>query len=182
MEQVLNGILERIEKIHRTTTPLLIAIDGRCGSGKTTLGEALAKRLHASLIHMDDFYLRMEQRTEARFQEPGGNVDYERFFTDVLQPLQRNKNFSYRPFDCRIWDLGTPVMVKATPITVIEGSYACHPSLFKYYDLRIFLTVDKEKAEMFRNRWIPLEEHYFSSFEPEDRCQLVFDMTHTKQL
>lgn len=144
---------------------------------------------------MDDFYLRMEQRTEARFQEPGGNVDYERFFTDVIQPLQRNKDFSYRPFDCRIWDLGTPVTVKATPITVIEGSYACHPSLFKYYDLRIFLTVDKEeqmrrilkrngpeKAEMFRNRWIPLEEHYFSSFEPEDRCQLVFDMTHTKQI
>ena len=144
MEQVLNGILERIEKIHETTIPLLIAIDGRCGSGKTTLGEALAKRLHASLIHMDDFYLRMEQRTEVRFQEPGGNVDYERFFTDVIQPLQRNKDFSYRPFDCRIWDLGTPVTVKATPITVIEGSYACHPSLFKYYDLRIFLTVDKE--------------------------------------
>ena len=53
MEQVLNGILERMEKIHETTIPLLIAIDGRCGSGKTTLGEALAKRLHASLIHMD---------------------------------------------------------------------------------------------------------------------------------
>lgn len=45
MEQVLNGILGRIEKIHETTIPLLIAIDGRCGSGKTTLGEALAKRL-----------------------------------------------------------------------------------------------------------------------------------------
>ena len=29
MEQVLNGILERIEKIHETTIPLLIAIDGR---------------------------------------------------------------------------------------------------------------------------------------------------------
>ena len=195
MEQVLNYIVKKAEEIRMSKTPLFIAIDGRCGSGKTTLGEALAKRLHASLIHMDDFYLRMEQRTEARFQEPGGNVDYERFFTDVIQPLQRNKDFSYRPFDCRIWDLGTPVTVKATPITVIEGSYACHPSLFKYYDLRIFLTVDKEeqmrrilkrngpeKAEMFRNRWIPLEEHYFSSFEPEDRCQLVFDTTHTKQI
>ena len=61
-----------------------IGVMGASGSGKTTLGEALAKRLHASLIHMDDFYLRMEQRTEARFQEPGGNVDYERFFTDVI--------------------------------------------------------------------------------------------------
>lgn len=73
MEQVLNYILKKAEEIRISETPLFIAIDGRCGSGKTTLGEALAKRLHASLIHMDDFYLRMEQRTEARFQEPGGN-------------------------------------------------------------------------------------------------------------
>ena len=43
MEQVLNGILERIEKIHETTIPLLIAIDGRCGSGKQRLERPLQR-------------------------------------------------------------------------------------------------------------------------------------------
>lgn len=195
MEQVLTRILQKAEGLRAEKVPLLIAIDGRCGSGKTTLGEALAGKLHASLIHMDDFYLRMEQRTEARFQEPGGNVDYERFLTDVLEPLRKGEDFSYRPFDCRIWDLGNPVFVQASPVTVIEGSYACHPSLYKNYSLRIFLDVEKEeqirriikrngpeKATEFQNRWIPLEERYFSSFVPEERCQLVFDMTHTLPL
>ena len=195
MEQVLNYILKKAEEIRISETPLFIAIDGRCGSGKTTLGEALAGKLHASLIHMDDFYLRMEQRTEARFQEPGGNVDYERFLTDVLEPLKTGEDFSYRPFSCQIWDLADPVFVQASPATVIEGSYSCHPSLYKNYSLRIFLDVEKdeqirriikrngpEKATEFQKRWIPLEERYFSSFVPEERCQLVFDMTHTLPL
>ena len=195
MEQVLTRILQKAEELRTEKTPLLIAIDGRCGSGKTTLGEALAGKFHASLIHMDDFYLRMEQRTEARFQEPGGNVDYERFLTDVLEPLHEEKDFSYRPFDCRIWNLGNPIFVQASPVTVIEGSYSCHPSLYKNYSLRIFLDVEKEeqmrriinrngpeKAAEFQNRWIPLEEKYFSGFVPEERCHLVFNMTHTLPL
>lgn len=68
MEQVLNYILKKAEEIRISETPLFIAIDGRCGSGKTTLGEALAKRLHASLIHMDDFYLRWNSEQKPVFR------------------------------------------------------------------------------------------------------------------
>lgn len=59
-------------------------------------------------------------------------------------------------------------------MTIIEGSYACHPRLRRSYDLRIFLTVDRqeqlerirkrngeEREEMFERIWIPLEERYF---------------------
>ena len=59
-------------------------------------------------------------------------------------------------------------------MTSIEGSYACHPRLRRSYDLRIFLTVDRqeqlerirkrngeEREEMFERIWIPLEERYF---------------------
>ena len=55
--------------------PFLIAIDGRCGSGKTTLGQRLAELLEANLFHADDFYLRPCQRTPERYNEPGGNMD-----------------------------------------------------------------------------------------------------------
>ena len=46
---------------------------------------------------MDDFYLQPHQRTTKRLREPGGNVDYERFETEVLQPLLTGEAFSYRP-------------------------------------------------------------------------------------
>lgn len=48
---------------------------------------------------MDDFYLQPHQRTTKRLREPGGNVDYERFETEVLQPMLTGEAFSYRPYD-----------------------------------------------------------------------------------
>lgn len=43
--------------------PVLIALDGRCGSGKTTLAGQLAEQFPASIVfHTDDYYLPPDQR------------------------------------------------------------------------------------------------------------------------
>ena len=66
--------------------PLVIAIDGRCAAGKTTLAARLKDERNCNVIHMDHFFLQQEQRTEKRLKEPGGNVDYERFVKEVILP------------------------------------------------------------------------------------------------
>lgn len=53
--------------------PVLVGIDGRCGSGKTTLGEYLYGKFDCNLFHMEDFFWRIEQRTPERMTEVGGN-------------------------------------------------------------------------------------------------------------
>ena len=78
---------EKLRQQVRQDKPLLVAIDGRCASGKSTLAKDLQKQLDCNVIHMDDFYLQPHQRTTKRLREPGGNVDYERFETEVLQPM-----------------------------------------------------------------------------------------------
>lgn len=90
---------EKLRQQVRQDKPLLVAIDGRCASGKSTLAKDLQKQLDCNVIHMDDFYLQPHQRTTKRLREPGGNVDYERFETEVLQPLLTGEAFSYRPYD-----------------------------------------------------------------------------------
>ena len=73
-------VRERIRTLLAGEKPRIIAaIDGRCGSGKTTLAAWLMDQFDGNLFHMDDFYLRSEQRTPERLAETGGNVDYERF-------------------------------------------------------------------------------------------------------
>ena len=67
---------------------VMVAIDGKCTSGKTTLASKLAEIYDCNVFHMDDFFLRPEQRTSERFAEIGGNVDYERFQEEVLFPLR----------------------------------------------------------------------------------------------
>ena len=180
-------VLCGIDRILQGKERALIAIDGRCASGKTALADRLRAELRCNVIHMDDFFLRPEQRTDARYSEPGGNVDRERFSAEVLQPWLSGKEFSYRPFDCHTMSLGAPVTVNPNKVTVIEGTYSCHPALWEFYDLHIFLTTAPEKQlarlskrdganiRMFRDKWIPLEEKYFAACAPQSRCELVFE-------
>mgnify|MGYP002461575025 CR=1 FL=1 len=62
-----------------------------------------------------------------------------------MMPLQKGTAFSYRPFDCRTFTLAEPIEVVPSVINIIEGSYSCRPTLYSFYDLRIFLTVDQEE-------------------------------------
>ena len=91
------------------------------------------------------FFLRPEQRTPERLRQPGGNVDFERFLTEVLRPLRDGAPVTYRPYDCRTQQLCAPVHAEARPVNLIEGSYACHPALWDLYDLHVFLSVGPEE-------------------------------------
>ena len=181
MEQILRAI----EAVKAEKGRCLVAIDGRCASGKTTLAAELGQRYGCDVIHMDQFFLRPEQRTPERYAQPGGNVDRERFLAEVLLPLERGEPVAYRPFNCGTLTLDPPVTVPPAPVQLIEGSYACHPDLRDRYDLRIFLTVDSveqlrriEKRNgpaalaAFREKWIPLEEWYFSACAVESCCHI----------
>ena len=52
----LEALLEVLTPLTRLGRPALAAVDGRCGSGKSTLSELAARRLHCPLFHMDDFF------------------------------------------------------------------------------------------------------------------------------
>ena len=185
MEERIAAVQAAAEQLLRERERIIIAIDGRCGSGKSTLAAALSERFGWPVVHMDDFYLRPMQRTAERLSSPGENVDHERFLEEVLRPLCDGEPVSYRPFSCRTMTLCQPVTLPGAAVTVVEGSYACHPSLRDRYDLRVFLDIDPvtqmerivrrngpEKAEELRTRWIPLEEKYFAALDVASCCEL----------
>lgn len=164
----------------------VVAIDGRCASGKSTLTELLAMVTGAGVVHMDDFFLPSELRTQARLKEPGGNVHYERFETEVLPALNRSEDFSYRCFDCSRMELGEERKVTGKGILVVEGTYSCHPKLGDYMTLRVFSDVEskeqlrrivvrdgEEALETFKQRWIPMEENYFAAFGIREQADIV---------
>lgn len=166
----------------------IIGIDGRCAAGKTTLATVLQARLGCAVVHMDDFFLRPEQRTPERLAQPGGNVDRERVETEVLGPLRSGDAVAYHPWDChagRFADDTVTIDPAATSLVVVEGSYALHPDLRRYYRLSIFLDVDPDEQlrrlakrnpamlQRFRDEWIPLEERYFEATGTRDAADIV---------
>lgn len=192
MRKIISTIMDTIHDLPKKEQLQMIAIDGRCAAGKTTLAIHLQEVLHCPVIHMDHFFLRPEQRTKKRLSKPGENVDYERFLMEVMVPLQMGKPFAYKPFDCKRQKFAEPISIVPKDKIIIEGSYSCHPALWENYDLRIFLTIDeKEQLQrikerngeaaltIFRYKWIPLEERYLSAFRIAEHCDLRF---HTSEI
>ena len=89
MENRKNVFLPLFSEIDRRLAKekLTVVIEGSSASGKTTLAEMLREIYGCTVFHMDDFFLRPEQRTSDRYAQIGGNVDYERFLYEVLIPL-----------------------------------------------------------------------------------------------
>ena len=185
MHNLLDLVTERIDALFAKKKQVIIAFDGNCTAGKTTLAKQSAQIYDCNVFHMDDFFLRPEQRIPERFAEIGGNVDYERFQEEVLVPLRSGKHFSYRPFDCGSFKLTDPVTVTPKKLNIIEGTYSLHPYFGDVYDLRVFLSISPELQrersmqrpaflhKCFFKEWIPMEQRYFDGFDIPTKCDIL---------
>lgn len=181
----LSEITDRIRRLTAERETVLVAIEGSCTAGKTTLSRLLEAEFDCNVFHMDDFFLQNHQRTEQRLAEAGGNVDYERFFQEVLVPLRRGEAVSFRPFDCQTRQLKAAVTMPWKRLNIIEGTYSCHPHFGKVYDLTVFLMVSPETQRKrilqrpaflhrsFFDLWIPMEHTYFDTFSVAQGCDIL---------
>lgn len=168
---------------------VLAAIDGRCGSGKTTLAKCVAEVFPCRVFHADDYYLPLGQRCKGWEKKPAANMDLERLQKQVLEPASQGKEITYIPYSCQKGAYGEPQKIPAAPLTLVEGSYAQHPALAQFYDLKLFLSCETSTQEtrlrvregnyfaMFATRWIPLEEGYIAQYGIAERANICLDTT-----
>ena len=95
--------------------PVIIAVDGRSGAGKTTLAVELAARLRAhhkvSLFHLEDIY-------------PGWDglaAGIERYVTTVLTPLSRGEAAAWTSWDWENHYDGDARVTLPAEIVIVEG-------------------------------------------------------------
>lgn len=185
----LEQLIARINQLLSKKNHLILAIDGRCGSGKTTFASYLQKEFKANLFHMDDFYLPLDLRTPEILSQVAGNIDRMRLIEEVLHPLQNGVPFTYRTYShTPSPHFSDPIQVQPTKVAIIEGSYSCHPDLISFYDYKIFLSLDKdrqwqrlsgretpEELAGFAKFWIPMEEKYFQACQPQTKCDFYWE-------
>ena len=170
--------------------PVVLALDGRCGSGKTTMAAALAEQFPDSIVlHTDDFYLPPADRVPGWEQTPCANMDLARLRDEVLAPARAGKPVLYRAYSCRKGAYQPAQELAAQPLVILDGSYSHHPLLTGYETLRVFVTCSKdeqvrrlqeregERYANFAARWIPLEEGYFAKYQIAENADFVVDTT-----
>lgn len=181
-------IARRLLTSRGSKRPFIVAVDGRCASGKTTFAGELAGVTGAAVVHMDDFFLQPYQRTEERLETPGENVDWERFKSEVLLPVSRGEVARFCPFDCHTLGFKNEISVDPGKGVIVEGTYCMNKELCGYYSMSVFLTLShetqmkriiarngKDRANAFAQKWIPLEEKYFSAYDLYNKCDIVIE-------
>ena len=166
---------------------IVMAVDGRCGSGKTWLAQQLAQHFGGRIVHTDDFYLPFEARHRDWENTAGGNMDFERLLREAVLPASQGRVILYRPFRCHEKQEAQEIVLPPAALTIVEGSYSAHPLLAGCYDFKLFLTCpdgvqrqrlrarEGENYPNFEARWIPMEERYFAECRIRENCGLELD-------
>jgi uridine kinase len=137
--------------------PVLVAVDGVDGSGKTTFATDLALAFEHSgrsvvVVHLDDFHQSRELRHRQGWDSPIGYVEdttdlaaFRRCVLDPLDPFEAAGPRAITPkaFDHRT-DLAVttpPVAVPADGVVIIEGLFLHRDELVDRWDVSVFLDV-----------------------------------------
>jgi uridine kinase len=138
----------------------LIAVDGRSGSGKTTIGDRLAVELNAPILHLDDLY-------EGWQGLPGVSGLVHEW---IVEPLLEGRPARWRPYR---WDTGTRGewrTIEPSPVVVLEGCGAGSPPVRDHLALLVWVEVaDGVREERLRARpdWDDYLKHYQGWAEAE---------------
>jgi dephospho-CoA kinase len=177
-EKSLNWLAETIRhNASLSAAPFVIAIDGRSGTGKSTLAEALAERVGAVILSGDDFFSGgVEVRTDAPDELAAACIDWTSL-RQVLTDLLSSGQASYLPFDWDAFDGSKrqqPVRVDLRKVVIVEGVYSARPELRDLFDMLILIDIpdDLRMVRLLQRegeigpwecQWHRAEDWYFAS-------------------
>ena len=178
--------------------PMLVAIDGGSGSGKTVLAAAVAAELDAVIVPSDDFFAAgitdAEWDRMSPAQRAAAAIDWRRLRAEALEPLLAGRTAAWHPFDFEAgtrpdgtYPMATNVVIRQpAPVIVLEGAYSARPELADLIDLAVLVDVPTEERhrrletreeksfrDAWHTRWDVAEDYYFGQLRPPRSFDLI---------
>jgi uridine kinase len=172
-------------------SPLLVAVDGGGGAGKSTLAASLAGAFEQLVIvHVDDFYRPMSDEIRRGLTPEAAYAslfDWQRLEREVAIPLAAGQPARFQRYD---WETGRvlsePLEIASVGIVVIEGVCSLRPELRRYWDVSIYVDTPTQvrmsrMSQRSENtpsqiaRWEAAEDFYVTAERPATWADLVVD-------
>jgi uridine kinase len=159
-ESTVNFAVDRMLELVETETPTpLLIIDGRSGSGKTSLAKAIQERLFKDgeslprVIHMDDLYDGWH----------GLQAGHDYLLRNILKPLEDKRVASWQEYD---WEIGERNRWRefsgGTPL-IVEGCGSLSSSTAPLAQLSIWVSAHTDVRQ---SRWISRVGHDHDQWWP----------------
>lgn len=188
VETPLDHLADHLTKrVQRRSQPLVLAIDGRSGVGKSRLAEYLATRTNALLVSGDDFYRGgVTLRHDSAKTLADDCIDW-RSQRHVLTTLRNSANANYHRFDWDAFDgslAATPVHLSPRPLIILEGVYSARPELSDLIDLALLIQATTTLRTQrliaregtigpWERQWHRAEDWYFGQAAPNNRFDCI---------
>ncbi len=179
-------ILSAISEISAyKTEPILIAIDGPAGSGKTSLANQLSNKLNSvTTIHMDDLYNGWEDALTATLTQ-----HLEEW---IIDPFGKHQSAHYQKFNWSTGEYGLAVEVRDIELLILEGVGAAQEIIRQSADLTIWIEVgpqiglarvldrDGDQLLPYMLKWQERESAHFLMDQTKENCQIFVDGSNTQ--
>lgn len=164
--------------------PVVVAIDGRGGAGKSLLAARLQAMIpDSAVVHTDDVAWHHSF------------FDWDDLLAEhVLEPVRAGRPVSYRP---RAWDErgreGAVEVPAGTRVLLVEGTGVLRPSLAHLVDASLYVQGDLDEQDRrlaerdgdddetraFIDEWLSVEVPLLAQWQPWRRADVVVDATST---
>ncbi|SRR6266436_5797532 len=193
-------IFEEVELLRaKVRRPIVVALDGGSGAGKTTIAESLMRLAKIALVPLDDFYQTIIPESEwpakTVEQRLNGVFDWSRVRSEAIEPLRAGRWGRWRAFDFTrgLGKAGTYSLKKGltqvlpAPTILVEGAYSASPSLRDLIDLAVLVDArdkrrhlrtaargdDTEFLAKWHCIWDEVESYYFQHVCPPESFDLI---------
>ncbi len=184
----LRPLISRINELLRRKDKIVIAFDGKRGSGKSTAAALISLIYDTTVISMDDFALPAELSSRERLAEPGGNIHYERFLEEVAIHIKKDEKFTYSRYDIGVMNYTAQVEAEPRRVMIVDGTYSQHIEYRSIYDIKVFFDADdatmqaniiNTRGEQYyyalQNSWLLMDKMYFEHSEIKQKSDFVIE-------
>lgn len=176
-ESIAKKICQEIRVWKKNHAKLIVAIDGYAGSGKTTVGNFIAKHDKDVIsIHLDDFINHWRKRKQMieEARDKSKVFEYNWYRYDDLERLikaflEGKKSIKLKIYNYDKNDFGPKkVFDLSKKVLVIDGIFLFHPdhAITKYVHKNIYLDIDFVKAD--KKRIAREKKKFGTNYLPDD--------------
>lgn len=201
VSQVTTEVIKRFNSLDRGQRPLIVAIDGLGGAGKTTVVKELVGTLEneyiINVLHIDDYIVESEKRYNT------GNKEWFEYYylqwdieliKKCLLKIHNNQQELTLPFYNRATNtvINSKRLFVSNSILLIEGVFLQRNEWREFYDYTIFLECPKHVREKrvlkrdsyigdvsairkkYEKRYWVAEDYYLTKEQPLQKADLLW--------